>query len=784
MSLLLLGYTTSKPSVAIPTLDRRVEIDYHVSPIIKDLIPDFIKEDHAKFADFLEAYFEWLEVEGNPGERSFGLADLNDIDTTIDGFIRHFKNQYLQGFPETLATDLDTKTPADKIRLMKRIKEFYRAKGSEKSYRLLMRILHDVSTEFYYPRKDILEISSGKWYEPKTLKVSYGNSENIFTSVGTTIQQKKQGRVVGSAKIESVDNYSENKSNIAELYLSNINGSFYSGEVVNFSVGGDTADFTEAVYPVLTSISAATAGKFFAIGDIITATGTAGSGAKGIVSSVDSSGGILAIVMSDFGVNYTGTAGMTFEAQTFKGTGASFEGVVGTLCEYPGYYLNNDGKLNSNKKIRDNYFYQEFSYQLRAEIGLNQYKQAILDLIHPAGLKLFGALVIAKSHGLTFEYNTSAKAKEISVLGHYTPYRFETTQNLRYNDVGNDVFPFGYNPSYGRASAQFKGYQALKNDVGDVLVLTNTDGTSVSWIQDDNVEPEDSSGVTIGTDNAGGYNGFSATHSLHLAFSAAILDGRLKMILTPKTYTNELEITLTQIEPGANGNSTINPCTRIGVALDDGTYTSTQSTTGSFYGGISLDINLESGGNTNDHTAVNHGTHAVSTARSRIYFGDSYRQYASRTGPAPHSHGVSADTIYGIEGNTYSFIPVTESGGVSGATWDSGVTGPLFEGARLVEGITIGVGGLTYGATAAYEFSATADAGDFVQRGPYWVIFPHPNSRGLYKDEGSSITHGASFASVQINPFLHIDLTNYGIAETTAVVSNTASVSAVSPKGG
>ena len=141
---LLLGYTTNKPSTKVETtLARRDDIVYHVSPLVKELLPEFINSDHEKFALFMDAYFEWLEIRGNAGERTYSLEDLSDIDTTVNDFIKHFKNQYLNSFPEKLAVDLGTGTPVDKTRLLKKIKEFYRARGTEKSYQLLMRILFD-----------------------------------------------------------------------------------------------------------------------------------------------------------------------------------------------------------------------------------------------------------------------------------------------------------------------------------------------------------------------------------------------------------------------------------------------------------------------------------------------------------------------------------------------------------------------------------------------------------------------------------------------------------------
>lgn len=722
----------------------------------------------------MDAYFEWLEIKGNAGERTYSLEDMSDIDTTINDFVKHFKNQYLNSFPETLAVDLGTNTPVDKTRLLKRIKEFYRARGTEKSYQLLMRVLFDVSTSFYYPRKDILEVSSGKWYEPKTIKISYSNDTNIFDSIGTTIKQNVGGTIVGSGKVEEIITTDTNKTTLAEMFLSNINGAFQGGKEVTISIGGVTGDISETIYPVVTSISAATAGKFFEIGDVIKATGlTGGEGARGIVSSVDSRGSILSVVMSNFGVSYTGTAGITFTAETYKGEGASFEAAVGTLCEYPGYYLNNDGKLNSNKKIRDNYFYQEFSYQLKTQIALNEYKQSVLDLIHPAGLKLFGSLVISASHGMTTARMTTATGKEISILGHYTPYRFSTSENLRFNTKGFDLYPFGYN------GMTFGG------QVSEASAEAYAGTSAEAWITLDNA-PGAGNTITI-TDG----NGLSKTYLGGGANSAT--NGRFKATGTPAQALSGLKnainhanghngtivvgtvydtpgdsitasVKLQQGFGGASGNTEIGVCGGFGfpVAKDsDGSegviyYESAYGPSGS------APLGFTGGG----------GTLSSVEPRYRLYYGDAYRQMQSRTGPS----GISSDLVYGISSATHGFrtihggpasIAAQESPkgtiGSSGETWDSGITGPMFFGARLVEGVT----GLTYGGTAEYGFAtkgATVEPGDFGKTGqaPYWVIFPHPNTRGLYTISGNAVGLGTSMAAVPINPFLYIENNTIG----------------------
>lgn len=59
------------------------------------------------------------------------------------------------------------------------------------------------------------------------------------------------------------------------------------------------------------------------------------------------------------------------------------------LINYNGYYLNTDGFLSSDKKLQDSRKYQNFSYVVSTEKSLKEYKSMLLDLVHPAGTKLF-----------------------------------------------------------------------------------------------------------------------------------------------------------------------------------------------------------------------------------------------------------------------------------------------------------------------------------------------------------------------------------------------------------
>lgn len=68
---------------------------------------------------------------------------------------------------------------------------------------------------------------------------------------------------------------------------------------------------------------------------------------------------------------------------------ASAEIITGTFS-YPGRWLNDDGHLSSYNFLQDRDYYQNFSYVIRIKKSISKYRQALKELIHPSGMKLFG----------------------------------------------------------------------------------------------------------------------------------------------------------------------------------------------------------------------------------------------------------------------------------------------------------------------------------------------------------------------------------------------------------
>lgn len=67
-----------------------------------------------------------------------------------------------------------------------------------------------------------------------------------------------------------------------------------------------------------------------------------------------------------------------------------------------GRWLNNDGKLNTEKRIQDSYFYQDFSYQIKSSLTRQVFEQVVFENVHPVGLIMFNSVDDPQTDSLVF----------------------------------------------------------------------------------------------------------------------------------------------------------------------------------------------------------------------------------------------------------------------------------------------------------------------------------------------------------------------------------------------
>lgn len=491
-----------------------------ISQFIPEQLPEYIQSEYPLFVDFIKAYYEYLEQSGGAIERSRRLIDQRDIDKTLDEFVSYFSNEYLHNIPNNIL--------ADKRKLIKRINEFYRAKGSEKSYKLLFRILFNEDVDFYYPKVDIFRASCGSWAVDNVIRVTTTN--DTFQYIARTITGVTSG---ATAAIENVFQFQVGSDTVSELLLSSIDGDFTIGETVQVVIPDGTTK-EETVYGLVSGVTITNPGLNYSPGDNITITGGSGESATASVFSVFgedegrvvtstylipadtvnsipevpatitlatagefvanstddyynemtidiidgpgagetniitdyngstkvatvqndwvekptiqshykiSLGKIRTVEIKDFGIGYTAAPTLDFsKAGQASGRLATGTATISGNAIKRGRFLTTESFVSSDKVLQDSFFYQDFSYVLRAQQSINSYRDVVKKLLHPSGLILFGEVQIQSNLKLGPTYGNSLELHKFN----YPPYRhFWDPRNPGYGAAGTVTLSSG-----------------------------------------------------------------------------------------------------------------------------------------------------------------------------------------------------------------------------------------------------------------------------------------------------------------------------------------------------
>ena len=322
----------SNPNTPIhPSFDERISVR------VEGQLPDFVKQDHATFVAFLEAYYEYLEQTGKPYEIVGNLRNYFNIDKTVDDFLQYFKTQFGKDIPEAVFAN------SNKPHVIKRLRDFYRSKGSEKSFQFLFRLLYQEEIEFYYPSVDMLRVSDGRYTKDKILRcVDTSGSSAIFDFTGKTITGGTSGT---QGIVELVLKEQVGVFEVSTIYLSKVVGTFIDNETItdgtntftldrmvtgytithpgngyseedNIPIVGGGAGASGAQFLVsslttgsITTYAIPTAGTGYVVGDKLTINNTGkleidGRTCSVLVKTINGSGGITAVEFEHNGFGY------------------------------------------------------------------------------------------------------------------------------------------------------------------------------------------------------------------------------------------------------------------------------------------------------------------------------------------------------------------------------------------------------------------------------------------------------------------------------------------------
>jgi len=144
---------------------------------IEALIPRQLVADAGGMIEFIKEYYRFMHEEQGPSYVINNILANKDVDTVVDAFISLVEKEIGAGFTTQLS--------ANKTNLYKNIVQFYQAKGSVESFKLLFRLLYNTDIDVSFPKEKILVASDGRWIQQNSIfiEVTEGNPFDLFANI-------------------------------------------------------------------------------------------------------------------------------------------------------------------------------------------------------------------------------------------------------------------------------------------------------------------------------------------------------------------------------------------------------------------------------------------------------------------------------------------------------------------------------------------------------------------------------------------------------------------------
>ncbi len=267
-----------------PALHDRISVK------VEGQLPQFVKQDHETFVAFLEAYYEYMEQTGKPYEIIGNLDNYVNLDKTTNDFLNYFKKQFAEDIPEAVFAN------ANKPFVLKHLRDFYRSKGSEKSFQFLFRLLYKDEISFYYPGKDMLRTSDGDYGQSRVIRVIDTSCCNsVFDLSGTIVTGSVSG---ATALVESIINENIGSFVVSTIYLSNVVGEYVSGETIT------DGTYLYALDSMITGTTITKSGSGYTLDSAIPLVGGGGGAGGSIRIGELSTGSIKNVTITNGGTGY------------------------------------------------------------------------------------------------------------------------------------------------------------------------------------------------------------------------------------------------------------------------------------------------------------------------------------------------------------------------------------------------------------------------------------------------------------------------------------------------
>ncbi|NDB78911.1 hypothetical protein EB155_03515, partial [archaeon] len=132
-----------------------------------------------------------------------------------------------------------------------------------------------------------------------------------------------------------------------------------------------------------------------------------------------------------------------------------------------GYYKTSSGFLSDNKKIIDSNYYQEYSYEIQSKVPFSKYYEVLNKLIHVAGTKMFGKVIINSfACSQISSANSSTRKLTLNYTNGTTGNSFSNSEFIVFSN-GNSNSTIGFVSSNNISSSISNGANVIVIQVPD-----------------------------------------------------------------------------------------------------------------------------------------------------------------------------------------------------------------------------------------------------------------------------------------------------------------------------
>jgi len=427
-----------------------------ISTLVSSQLPEFVRSDYTTFVTFLEAYYEFLEQDQNAQELIQNARSYSDIDRTVNSFVEYFLKQFSNDIPRSVLADkkslvkrikdlYENKGNEKSYKLLFRIlfnkpvEVFYPStqilkasdgKWVQETSIFLQTVVGNpnlavgknvevISPSSKYPlfvqKKRIASNYQG--IIPNTFEFIINNNKNIPINVGDFVEVYGfKGVVIGvpaaatiiqkgsGFKVGDILPLTSGLGIGAKLKVTKVdgNGGVLNVQLLSFGAGyaGDFYNFFSAETNSVSNTSFTFGGGVATLRDSLSGFVERGSITKPSYSASnyfaeDYDGSLISEFFNSTSLtSSTGRQSGSISASSGLPSDCAVYIRIGSKAFYPGHYQNNDGFLSDDIFLEDGVYYQPFTYVIKVEETIENYRKAVLDILHPAGTKLLGELTL------------------------------------------------------------------------------------------------------------------------------------------------------------------------------------------------------------------------------------------------------------------------------------------------------------------------------------------------------------------------------------------------------